>query len=386
MPRFSARSNFALLPQAKADQAEAEDLDPDEDNGEGLPSPHMVKVSARRMAGLREATEALDKLPGPGESLHVVSTARLDLTDTLAALMVKLSAVSEMRIATLGYNEKNLAALLEWLDEGAVKTVSLVASLFFRAHKRGLWETTLKQFRQRKQRAACCHSHSKVVTLHFASGVKMSIEGIANLCGNGSGREQFALFNDPALHDWHSAWIGELLDRHEWKEAERKQREQQIFQSNELQLPGQPPPVLVLDATGVGAAVVEMVRESMMLAKVRGNQIAVTITAGSEWTCLGNGHWRVAKFQLASILMSVIGGRRWHVADVLERETLIREAQNFSVKITQAGNETFESWRESEHDDLVLALALGLWAAECIDWKTQLPWPPPPRSGDVHYA
>ena len=60
---------------------------------------------------------------------------------------------------------------------------------------------TLAEFRSRGQRAACCHCHAKVITLAFASGMKMSIEGSANLCGNGSGHEQFALFNDAALHD-----------------------------------------------------------------------------------------------------------------------------------------------------------------------------------------
>jgi hypothetical protein len=227
MPRFNARGNFAPPIPAKAADAEAEDLDLDEDNGEGLPSPHKVKVTARRMAGLREATEALDKLPGPGESLHIISTARHDLTDTLAAMMVKLGRVNELLVATLGYNERNLRAFLKWLDEGSVKTLSLVSSLFFRAHKRRLWEDTLIEFRTRKQRAACCHSHAKVMTLAFESGVLMSLEGSANCCGNGSGRENVAIFNDPALHDWHAAWILELLDRHEPKEAGRKLREQQ---------------------------------------------------------------------------------------------------------------------------------------------------------------
>jgi hypothetical protein len=117
--------------------------------------------------------------------------------------------------------------MLTWLDEGSVKKIALVSSLFFRAHKRGLWEDTLREFHLRKQRAACCHSHSKVITLHFHSGTKLSIEGSANLCGNGSGREQMAIFRDDALHDWHAAWIGELLDRHEGKETDRRLREQQ---------------------------------------------------------------------------------------------------------------------------------------------------------------
>ena len=31
------------------------------------------------------------------------------------------------------------------------------------------------------------------------------------------------------------------------------------------------------------------------------------------------------------------------------------------VKVTLAGNETFEAWRERDHDDLVLAVALALY-------------------------
>ena len=217
MPRFNARSNFALLPlPAKADQAEedqSEDIDPPDD-GEGLPRPIVVKVTARRLAGLREATEALEQLPQPGESLHVVSTARLDLTDTLAALITKLGSVLDLRIATLGYNPANLRAMLTWLDEGSVKKIALVSSLFFRAHKRGLWEDTLREFHLRKQRAACCHSHSKVITLHFHSGTKLSIEGSANLCGNGSAREQFAIIHDVDLCSWHSSWIEALGSKH----------------------------------------------------------------------------------------------------------------------------------------------------------------------------
>src|SRR5262249_26817280 len=109
-------------------------------------------------------------------------------------------------------------AMLGWLDSGTVKQLSLVASLFFRAHKADLWTETLMEFRKRKQRATCCHSHAKVVTLAFAGGARLAIGGSANLCGNGSGREQFALFNGAALHDWHAAWIDGLIDRHEGKD------------------------------------------------------------------------------------------------------------------------------------------------------------------------
>lgn len=109
--------------------------------------------------------------------------------------------------------------MLGWIDAGRVGRLTLVTSLFHRAHKRRLYETTLKEFRERRQRLCACHSHSKVTTLAFATGTRFTIHGSANLCGNGSGREQFEIVNDAGLHDWSAAWINELADRHEGKET-----------------------------------------------------------------------------------------------------------------------------------------------------------------------
>ena len=43
-------------------------------------------------------------------------------------------------------------------------------------------------------------------------------------------------------------------------------------------------------------------------------------------------------------------------------ETLARELELFRVKVTASRSEVYESWRERDHDDLVLALALACWA------------------------
>jgi hypothetical protein len=189
----------------------------DEDTA-GLPLPTRIKLARRRAAGIAEAAAVLEHLPAPGESLHAVCTARMDLTDVIGALLERLGTCDRMMVATLGYNEANLSTMLRWLDSGAVRSLSLVASIFFRSHKGDLWANTLANFHNRRQRAACCHSHCKVAALGFASGCKLTIEGSANLCGNGSGREQFALINDAGLHDWHARWIDQLVTRHEGKQ------------------------------------------------------------------------------------------------------------------------------------------------------------------------
>lgn len=180
----------------------------------------VVALTKRRPAAIAEAKGVLAHLPGPGESLHALCTARMDLTDVITVLLERYGACDRMCVATLAFNARNLSSMIAWLDGKAVAGLTLLSSIFLRSHKGQLWANALQQFRDRKQRVACCHSHAKVVTMEFRSGERLSIEGSANLCGNGSGREQFCLINDQAITDWHATWINEMVERHEGEEKE----------------------------------------------------------------------------------------------------------------------------------------------------------------------
>jgi hypothetical protein len=58
-------------------------------------------------------------------------------------------------------------------------------------------------------------------------------------------------------------------------------------------------------------------------------------------------------------------GRRLHTSRGLEHAArLVKELENFRVKITAAMKEQFESVREGLYDDLVLATAMAAWAGE----------------------
>lgn len=90
----------------------------------------------------------------------------------------------------------------------------------------------------------------------------------------------------------------------------------------------------------------------------------VTITSGNAITVEGAG-WHVPKKELVSVLQVLLQTRRLHIARSLpEAQTLIRELEAFRVKVTTNANETFEAWRERDHDDLVLAVAIACWVAE----------------------
>ncbi len=116
---------------------------------------------------------------------------------------------------------------------------------------------------------------------------------------------------------------------------------------------------LVVDATGVGRSVIDFMRAEGL------NPIAVTITAGQQITQHENGFWHVPKRVLVSSMAVALQTGRLHVVRTLEHApTWMREAAAFKVKISKAANESYEAWREGDHDDLMLATSLAVWWAE----------------------
>ena len=122
--------------------------------------------------------------------------------------------------------------------------------------------------------------------------------------------------------------------------------------------------MLVVDQTGVGRPVVDMLTDGLQ-GRVSCQFCPVTITAGQEVTRSETGQLRVPKKELVGSLQVLLQTRRLRIAQALpDAATLVRELETFRVKVTDAANETFGAWREGQHDDLVLAVALAAWMGE----------------------
>jgi hypothetical protein len=110
---------------------------------------------------------------------------------------------------------------------------------------------------------------------------------------------------------------------------------------------------LAIDGTGVGRAVVDVVR----LAGIGARCQPFTITFGEATTGAG-----VAKKDLVGAVQVPLQGGRLRFAGALElTPVLVKEMEAHRLKVTAARDETFEAWRERDHDDLVLALALAVY-------------------------
>jgi hypothetical protein len=122
------------------------------------------------------------------------------------------------------------------------------------------------------------------------------------------------------------------------------------------------PAVLLVDKTGVGAAVLDSFDHSGV------RPTAITIHGGSAVSHDPQRRgYRVPKRDLVSAVQVLLQNRRLKVAAGLpEAATLKKELLNFRVKVNPAtAHDSYEHWREGDHDDLVLAVAMACWFREC---------------------
>jgi len=117
-------------------------------------------------------------------------------------------------------------------------------------------------------------------------------------------------------------------------------------------------PDLVVDATGVGRPVVDMLRKE-------GLSFSSVLITGGDVEHHEHGFYRVPKRNLVSSVQIALQSGQLKIAEELElAETLRRELLNFRIKVNiSTAHDSYEAWREGDHDDLVLAVALVCWRA-----------------------
>jgi hypothetical protein len=135
-------------------------------------------------------------------------------------------------------------------------------------------------------------------------------------------------------------------------------------------------PLLCIDATGVGQAVLDMFYAEGII------PLAITITGGDVAKSKAQAEeelkkkegafyipslrerltWTVPKRDLVAAMNVAFQQRQVKISGTLaDSKTLIDEMLNFRLKISNKGHDSYEAWREGTHDDLVLSVALPIW-------------------------
>lgn len=120
---------------------------------------------------------------------------------------------------------------------------------------------------------------------------------------------------------------------------------------------------LVVDATGVGAPVVDLLRQAGLA------PVPVIITGGTS-VSRDKATWHVPKRELIGAVQATLQTARLRIAMNLPlADTLVRELDTFKVSVDpKTRHDSYAAWREADHDDLVLATALALWHRDRV-WR-----------------
>jgi hypothetical protein len=122
---------------------------------------------------------------------------------------------------------------------------------------------------------------------------------------------------------------------------------------------------LLVDATGVGRPVVDLLRSAGLKCS-----LTPAIITGGISELYAKGFQHIPKRNLITGLQIALQRGDLQIAGGMEYgAALMTEMAEMRVKITSPGHEQFGAWREGTHDDLVFAVALACWGA-----RRAYPW------------
>lgn len=122
------------------------------------------------------------------------------------------------------------------------------------------------------------------------------------------------------------------------------------------------PFTFVVDATGVGAPVVDLMRAG----RLGGEIVPVTITGGDKAVQTLTG-WNVPKTDLMAGLQVLLEKEQLRVAKGLrDAGALMKELMDVRAVTRGPGSLRVGADGDGQHDDLVIALALGCWRAKSV--------------------
>lgn len=117
---------------------------------------------------------------------------------------------------------------------------------------------------------------------------------------------------------------------------------------------------MAVDATGVGAPVVDLLRTARLGCEVT----AVTITGGEKATNTGS-LWNVPKRDLIAGMQVLLERGELKIAGGMrDTPALMRELMDVRMTSSRPGHARIGADGEGEHDDLAIAVALACWRAK----------------------
>ncbi len=116
---------------------------------------------------------------------------------------------------------------------------------------------------------------------------------------------------------------------------------------------------LVVDATGVGAPVLDLLRQARLGCEIT----AVSITGGERESQSGSVYNVPKRDLMAGVQVMLERGELKIAKGLRESRALVKELMDVKSKQTSGGRTRLGADGSGEHDDLVIAVALACWRA-----------------------
>lgn len=123
---------------------------------------------------------------------------------------------------------------------------------------------------------------------------------------------------------------------------------------------------VVIGVNGVGPKILSMFRDPEPFEI---NTSTAVLTAGLSDRCDERGIWQLPKGNLITQMQIALQERRLRIPPALvQAESLVTELKTYRPKPAVDKDETMLSWREGAKDDLLFAVALGIWRTLQVDF------------------
>lgn len=167
----------------------------------------------RQLRALKQEklAEFFHDLPGPGETVHVVSNGSFDYWNFVPVCIQLLGRPIVFYGSTWTMNRSNVLQLLALFDRKLITAATMFSGLYFKRREPAVYTALASGLIDRGQRFLCFENHTKIMLLG-APPDWIVIEGSANFTANPR-LEQNTITNDLGLYEFHRDWMEEMLAR-----------------------------------------------------------------------------------------------------------------------------------------------------------------------------
>ncbi len=166
------------------------------------------KKKFRHVSRKEKAEDLMEtlELPGPNETIHVISNAQYDYFNVIMAAARRNAPILEFYGSTWTMSKFNVDDLITAMDQGTIRKVSILTGTYFKARESSVYAQLITALAKHNQRYTAFINHTKIALLKAENGSHIVFEGSPNFTHNPR-LENYIICNSQELYEFHRDWM-----------------------------------------------------------------------------------------------------------------------------------------------------------------------------------